>query len=270
MALAIGFIGLGTMGKPMATNLLRAGFDLTVYDVRPEPVAELAALGAKAASSSRELGEHAEIIELAVPDDKAVEAAVLAEDGALEGARPDSIIAIHSTVHPQTVKRVAERAGEKGVHVLDVQMSGGQEGASGRTLCFMAGGDREILERCRPALSALGAHIFHVGPLGSGAVAKAAQQIITVVNLLAASEGFRLAEKAGVDLGTFSQLLAVSAGQSYITDRWLERFQSYQSTDPRPFYRGLRPIISLAFDMDIQVPGAALAQQTVPWALLGE
>lgn len=269
MSTRVGFIGLGTMGKPMARNALQAGFDLMVYDVRPPPVEELAALGARPATSCREVGEYAEIVELAVPDDQQVRVALLGEDGVLAGAKPGCVIAIHSTVHPDTVRQVAEEARAKGVEILDAQMSGGQEGALSRTLCFMVGGDPKALERCRPVLLASGPHIFSMGALGMGAVTKAAQQIITVVNILAASEGFRLAGRAGVDLEAFQRLLAVSAGQSYITDQWLERFHSHQSSDPRPFYRGMRPILGLAFDLDVSLPGAALAQQVVPWALGG-
>lgn len=140
MATAVGFIGLGTMGKPMATNLVKAGFDVTVFDLLSEPVDELKAMGATAARSPSELASRSEIIELAVPDDAAVVAALMGEHGALNGARKDTIILVHSTIHPNTIRKVAAAAEAKGVHALDVQMSGGQDGAKNRTLCFMAGG----------------------------------------------------------------------------------------------------------------------------------
>lgn len=267
MATRIGFIGLGTMGRPMAANIQKGGFDLAVYDLREEPVRELAALGARPAQSCKEVAEGAEIIELAVPDDAAVEAAVLGNDGALVGAREGSVIAVHSTIHPDTVRKIAERARPKGVEVIDAQMSGGQAGAAGATLCFMVGGDRAALERCRPVFTTMGTHIFHVGPLGMGAMAKAAQQAITVINVLASSEGFRLAERAGVDLDAFDQLLRVSAGQSYITDNWLAHYRPMRSSEPRPFHRGLRAVLALGYDLDVPLPATALAQQTVPWAV---
>lgn len=251
----------------MAANIQKGGFDLAVYDLREEPVRELAALGARPARSCKELAEGAEIIELAVPDDAAVEAAVLGNDGALDGAREGSVIAVHSTIHPDTVRQIAELARPKGVEVIDAQMSGGQAGAAGATLCFMVGGDRAALERCRPVFTTMGTHIFHVGPLGMGAMAKAAQQAITVINVLASSEGFRLAERAGVDLDAFDQLLRVSAGQSYITDNWLAHYRPMRSSEPRPFHRGLRAVLALGYDLDVPLPATALAQQTVPWAV---
>ena len=143
MATRVGFIGLGAMGKPIATNILQAGFDLMVYDLRPEPLQELERLGAKTARSSRDVGEHAEVVALAVPDDAAVEAAVAGPEGVLDGAAPGTVVAVHSTVRPATVKRLAEQAAARGVSLIDAQMSGGNAGATARTLCFMVGGDRE-------------------------------------------------------------------------------------------------------------------------------
>lgn len=267
MAMRVGFIGLGQMGKPIATNIQAAGFDLMVFDLRSEPLRELERLGAKVARSPREVGAHAEIIGLAVPDDDAVRAVVAGPEGVLELAGPGTVVAVHSTVRPSTVRQLAEHATSRGVILLDAQMSGGSVGARNRTLCFMVGGDAAALERCRPVLEATGAHIFHMGPLGMGAAAKAAQQAVTVINVMAAVEGFRLAETAGVDLQAFERLLSVSAGQSYMTDRWLEHYRPMVTNDPRPFYRGLRAVLGLAFDLDVPMPATALAQQTIPWAL---
>jgi 3-hydroxyisobutyrate dehydrogenase-like beta-hydroxyacid dehydrogenase len=270
MATRVGFIGLGQMGKNIATNIQQAGFDLMVYDLREEPMAELGKLGAKIAESPRDIGEHSEIIALAVPDDRAVDAALAGGDGAFETAKAGTIVAIHSTIHPDTAKRLAEQAAGQGVTVIDAQMSGGQVGAKAKTLCFMVGGDRAAFDRVRPVLEASGKEIFHMGPLGMGAAAKAAQQAITVVNVMAALEGFRMAEKAGVDLPAFQQLLGVSAGQSYMTDQWMEHYREFMTTDPRPFYRGLRAVLGLAFDLDVPMPATALAQQTIPWGLMGD
>src|SRR4051812_44891687 len=144
----VGFIGLGRMGKPMAVNIFNAGFDLTVLDVRKDPVDELVSLGAKPAQTARQLGEHAEIIGIAVVDDSQVEEVVLGRTGLLEGARSGAIIAIHSTILPKTVLTIAERAREAGVHVIDSPISGGEEGARERNLCCMVGGDQELVDRC--------------------------------------------------------------------------------------------------------------------------
>lgn len=271
MATKVGFIGLGTMGKPMAANALQAGFDLMVYDLQDDPMRELAASGAKAAGSCREVGAHAEIIQLAVPDDAAVEAVLLGEDGALSAGQPGSVVAVHSTVHPRTIRRVAENAQARGVAVLDAQMTGAQRGAIARSLTFMVGGDAAVLERCRPVLEASGRNIFHMGGLGMGAVTKAAQQAMTCVNLLAAVEGFRLAERAGVDMEVFQRVVALSTAQSFVADTRMG-FPTAEGArrdggDPRPFYRGLRAVLALAYDLDVPLPATALAQQTIPWRL---
>lgn len=273
MAPRVGFAGLGAMGSAMAANALAAGFDLTVYDLREEAMAELVAQGARAARSGRELGAAADVIELALPDDAAVCTAVLAEDGILAGAAPGSTIIIHSTIHPRTAIEIGERARARGVHVLDCQMTGARAGALARRLLFMVGGDAEVLERCRPVLEASASHILHMGPLGMGAVTKAAQQAITVVNLLAAMEGIRLARKGGVNLDAFYEVLRLSTAQSYVVDHRLGFPPELggeprrPDADPRPFYRGLRAVLALAFDLDEPLPATALAQQTVPWSL---
>ncbi len=199
------------MGKALAINLLQAGFDLMVYDLRPGPVQELAAMGARAGRSCAHVGRHAEIVEVAVPaDDNGIEIAVLGPDGVLEGAKPGATIVVHSTMHPDTMKRIDREARQKGVDVLDATMVGGQQAVASHTQTFMVGGDRQVLERVRPVLAASASNIFHMGPIGMGAATKAAEQIITVISVLAACEGFALASKAGVDLEAFQQMLAVS------------------------------------------------------------
>lgn len=270
----VSFIGLGAMGRIMAENALRSEFDLMVYDLRPEPLREMEALGARVAGSAREAGEHGEVIQLAVPDDAQVEAALLGPDGALAGASAGSVIAIHSTVRPDTVRRVAERARTKSVDVIDAQMSGAQHGAHTQTLLFMVGGEVAAMERARPVLEANGRDIFHMGDLGMGAVTKIAQQIVTCVNLLAATEGLHLARRAGVDLEAFYRVLALSTAQSYVIDHRMGFPAVYGGArggsaggERRPFHRGLRAALALAYDLDVPVPAAALAQQTIPWAL---
>ncbi len=273
MTIKLGFAGLGTMGTPMAVNALRAGFDLTVFDLRDEAMAELTSQGATAAASPCDLAERSEVIQLAVPDDAAVRAVVLGEDGILSGAKAGSTIIIHSTIHPRTATEVGERAAASGVYVLDAQMTGARTGAMAQKLLFMVGGDAEALERCRPVLDASAAHVIHMGPLGMGAVTKVAQQAVTVVNLLAATEGLRLAQKGGVDLDAFYEVLRLSTAQSFVIDNRmgfppeLGGESRGVTRDPRPFYRGLRAVLALAFDLDEPLPATALAQQTVPWAL---
>jgi 2-hydroxy-3-oxopropionate reductase len=267
MTTRVGFIGLGNMGKHMAINIAKAGFDLMVYDLRPEPMRELTVLGAKAARSADEIGAHGEIIEIVVVDDQQVEAALLGEGGALSAAKRGSIIVIHSTVHPRTVRKLAEQAAAKGVTLIDAEVSGGERGAIAKTLCYMVGGDKAAFERCRPIFATSGANIFHLGALGSGAITKLAHNLIVYVNMLAASEGMRLAEKAGVDLKSMEQVVHAGAGQSRVADHWSQqrKLKDTYTSGPRGLmelmHKDLRLALELGHDLGLSLPGAALTQQ---------
>jgi 2-hydroxy-3-oxopropionate reductase len=267
MTTRVGFIGLGNMGKHMAINIAKAGFDLMVYDLRPEPMRELTALGAKAARSADEIGAHGEIIEVVVVDDRQVEAALLGEGGALSAAKRGSIIVIHSTVHPRTVRKLAEQAAAKGVTLIDAEVSGGERGAIAKTLCYMVGGDKAAFERCRPIFATSGANIFHLGALGSGAITKLAHNLIVYVNMLAASEGMRLAEKAGVDLKSMEQVVHAGAAQSRVADHWSQqrKLKDTYTSGPRGLmelmHKDLRLALELGHDLGLSLPGAALTQQ---------
>ncbi len=267
MTTRVGFIGLGNMGKHMAINIAKAGFDLMVYDLRAEPMRELTALGAKAARSADEIGAHGEIIEVVVVDDRQVEAALLGEGGALSAAKRGSIIVIHSTVHPRTVRKLAEQAAAKGVTLIDAEVSGGERGAIAKSLCYMVGGDKAAFERCRPIFATSGANIFHLGALGSGAITKLAHNLIVYVNMLAASEGMRLAEKAGVDLKSMEQVVHAGAAQSRVADHWSQqrKLKDTYTSGPRGLmelmHKDLRLALELGHDLGLSLPGAALTQQ---------
>ncbi len=268
MATRIGFIGLGNIGKPMAEQLARDKFDLMVYDVRPAPVQELVALGARAADSPLDIGRHAEIVELVVMNDEQVVDVTMGERGVFQTLARGGIVAIHSTVHPDTVKKVAEAGKARGIDVIDAQVSGGEKGAAARTLACMVGGDAAILERCRPAFKSFASNIFHLGPLTSGAAAKIVHNMIVYVNYLAAAEGMRLAKTLGIDLDAFEALVKVSGGQSRAMDTWQERRRRWEE-DPRQdripslYYKDLALALKLAHDAGVAVPGAALAQQRI-------
>jgi 3-hydroxyisobutyrate dehydrogenase-like beta-hydroxyacid dehydrogenase len=269
MATRVGFIGLGNMGKPMAINLAKGGFDLMVYDLRPEPMQELAALGAKTARSAQEIGAHGEIIELVVVDDAQVEAVTFEEGGVLSSARPGSIIAVHSTVHPRTVRNLAAMAQAKGVTVIDAEVSGGERGAYAKSLCYMVGGDKRAFEKCRPLFATSGANIFHLGELGAGAITKLAHNLIVYVNMLAAAEGMKLAQAAGVDLAAMEQVVHAGAAQSRIADHWSQqhRLGDTYTTGPHGLmqliHKDLRLALELGHDVGLPLPGAALTQQLI-------
>ena len=266
----VGFIGLGRIGKPMAVNILKAGFDLTVYDLRAEPMRELVQHGAKAAYSPKELAEGADLVEIVVVDDGQVEEVSLGERGLVAGARADSIIAIHSTVTPGTVKRLAEIGKQKPVQVIDAPISGGEAGAREKTLCYMVGGDTGVLERCREVFSTSASEIFHMGALGSGAVAKMIVQVATCIHMMAAHEAELLAERSGLDFAVLQKVLHASSGQSFVADHWIDRFKLAQ--DPMDvrrrrtevFQKSLGPALEVAQEMGLSIPGAIVAERLLP------
>ncbi len=202
----VGFVGVGNIGFPMARNLATAGFPLLVFDVASEPLARLAAEGARVAASLREVAGACEIIAVCVRDDAQVEEVLFARDGLVGAARPDTIVAVHSTIRPRTVVRLAARAAGAGVHVLDVPISGAARGAEARTLCYMAGGDAALIERCRPVFETSGSRIVHAGALGSGMATKLCNNVMMYLGFLAAFEATILAEGAGLSDDTLKSV----------------------------------------------------------------
>jgi 3-hydroxyisobutyrate dehydrogenase-like beta-hydroxyacid dehydrogenase len=261
----IGFIGLGAMGTAMAANIAKAGFELTVYDLREERCNELAALGARVGASPREVAAQSDIVEIAVVDDAQAERVVIGENGVIDGAQLGSIVAIHSTILPATVRRIATRCRAQGVEVIDVPMSGGQKGAEDRQLAYMAGGGAAALERCRPVFATSASHIFHLGELGTGATAKMLIQIVVCLNMVAAHESELLCDKTGLDFKSFQEVLHVSSGQSNVLDNW-QRFKRPKEPDAvrrrraDVFEKSLSPALELALQLGVDVPGTTLAQ----------
>jgi 2-hydroxy-3-oxopropionate reductase len=194
----IGFIGLGIMGKPMAKNLLKAGHSLTVYDVLPQPVSEVVAAGAATAASSREVAQRSDVVITMLPNTPDVKAAVLGPGGVLEGARPGLLFIDMSSIAPLASQEIAARLREKGVAMLDAPVSGGEPKAIEGTLAIMVGGPEDAFRQAEPILKAMGTSVTLVGDIGSGNVAKLANQIIVALNIAAMSEAMVLATKAGV------------------------------------------------------------------------
>jgi 2-hydroxy-3-oxopropionate reductase len=195
----IGFIGLGIMGKPMARNLLKAGYELVVFDVVPERMEELVQAGGAAGSSSKDVAARSEVVITMLPNSPHVREAVLGRDGVLEGAKPGTILVDMSSIAPLASQQIAARAQEKGVAMLDAPVSGGEPKAVAGTLAIMVGGPRETFEQVKDILGKMGASVTHVGEIGSGNITKLANQIIVALNIAAMSEAMVLATKAGVD-----------------------------------------------------------------------
>jgi 2-hydroxy-3-oxopropionate reductase len=195
----IGFVGLGIMGKPMAKNLLQAGYSLVVHDIRPEPVRELLGDGAEKGSSSADVAARSDVVITMLPNSPHVREAVLGPKGVLEGARQGLILVDMSSIAPLVSIEVAKKAEEKGVKMLDAPVSGGEPKAVDGTLAIMVGGAQEVFEEVKPILDVMGASVTLVGEIGSGNTTKLANQIIVALNIAAMSEAMVLSFKAGVD-----------------------------------------------------------------------
>jgi 3-hydroxyisobutyrate dehydrogenase len=268
-AIKVGFIGLGRMGKPMAINVLKTGFDTIVYDLREEPVRELSDLGARAAQSPNQAAEAADIVAIAVVDDAQVVDVLTGKGGVLEGAQPGTIIAVHSTIFPQTVQRMAAIGKARGVHIIDAPVSGGETGARKKSLCYMVGGELAILDRCREVFATSASDIFHMGALGSGAATKMIVQVVTCINMLAAHEAELLAGRCGLDFAALQKVLHVSSAQSLVVDHWFDRFKLPQ--DPietrrkrtEVFQKSLGPAVAMAQQLGLSLFGAELAERSL-------
>ena len=195
----IGFIGLGIMGKPMAKNLIKAGYELTVYDILPEPVQEVVAAGAKQGDSSADVAAQSELVITMLPNSPHVREAVLGKDGVLDGAKSGLILIDMSSIAPLVSIEVSEKAAEKGIAMLDAPVSGGEPKAVDGTLAIMVGGPDKVFDQVKDILDVMGGSVTLVGEIGSGNTTKLANQIIVALNIAAMSEAMVLSEKAGVD-----------------------------------------------------------------------
>jgi 2-hydroxy-3-oxopropionate reductase len=215
----IAFIGLGTMGLPMATNLVRAGHEVRGFNRSPGRIATFADAGGSAAGSIAGAVRDAEVVITMLPDSPDVEAVVLGDDGVLSAAGKGTLLIDMSTISPATARTVAERAAEAGVRVLDAPVSGGEQGAVDATLSIMAGGDDADFAAARPLLEAMGATIVHVGPAGAGQTVKAANQLMTAGHLGLLAEAVVFLAAHGVDLRPAMEVIGGGLAGSKILDR---------------------------------------------------
>jgi 2-hydroxy-3-oxopropionate reductase len=198
MAEKVGFIGLGIMGKPMAHNLIRAGYDLVVHNRSPGPVEELSGEGAEAAGSPKEVAQNSDIVITMLPDSPHVREVVAGENGVLEGINESSLVVDMSTISPVVSQELAAETKKKGASMLDAPVSGGDVGAIEGTLSIMVGGEEADFERAKPLFDVVGGTVNHVGPAGAGQVTKAANQIVVALTIEAVSEALVLGSKGGV------------------------------------------------------------------------
>jgi 3-hydroxyisobutyrate dehydrogenase len=214
----VGFIGTGSMGRPMLRNLVAKGFAVVAYDVQPAALEAAARLGATPADSAAAAAAGGDLLVTMLPSASHVENAYLGPLGVLEGIGPGRLCVDMSTIDPATSQRVAARLRERGIRFIDAPVSGGVGGAEDGTLAIMVGGDPGDLEEARPVLHAMGQHVVHMGAVGAGEVAKLCNNLIAGVATVAVSEAFRIAEGFGVDARLLTQVIANSSGRTWIME----------------------------------------------------
>ena len=264
MAEKIGFVGLGIMGKPMARNLLKAGYELTVYDIVGEAVEEVVGDGAAAALSSREVAAATDKIITMLPDSADSEKVILGPDGVLEGATAGKTVIDMSSIAPLVSQRIAAQCAEKGVEMLDAPVSGGEPGAINATLAIMVGGKQEVFDENFDLLKTMGGNVVLTGDVGAGGVTKLANQIIVAANIEALAEALVLSTKAGVDPEkVFNAIRGGLAGSNVMEAKapmMLSRnFRA--GFRIRLHQKDLRNVLQTGQELNVPLPVTALLQQ---------
>ena len=260
----IGFIGLGVMGRPMALNLLKAGYPMVVWNRTRSKMKPLLEAGAEGADSPREVAEKSDVVITMVTDSPDVEEVILGSNGVIHGAHPGLIVIDMSTISPTVTRRIAQKLAEKGVKMLDAPVSGGDIGAKKGTLSIMVGGPKETFEECLPIFRVLGKKITYMGPSGMGQTTKLCNQVICALNIQAVCEGLMLGAAAGLDLKKLLEVVTAGAAGSWMLSnlgpKMIER-------DFRPGFKishqqkDLRLVLSFASELKLPLPGTALVQQ---------
>ena len=264
----VSFIGLGVMGTCMAKNLVKKGFDLTVYDVMEKPMEELQSLGAKSADTCREAARMSDVVIAMVRDDSQIDEVIYGENGVWEGAREGSIFVISSTIDPLHCQRIAAEGKEKGIRFLDAPVSGAKPGAEAGTLTIMVGGNKRVFEECRPIFEAMGKNIFYLGSAGMGETCKLVNNFLHILNLAVLSEGIALARRVGLETETLLNVVRVSSGGSWAVQNWdliQELVKEYCDGKKGPLWLGMQKdmalMLKMAKDVGQLVPIAGLVSQ---------
>jgi 2-hydroxy-3-oxopropionate reductase len=264
MAQVIGFIGLGIMGRPMARNLLKAGYPLVVHNRSRAAVDELGQAGAKIAGSPREVAAQSDVLITMLPNSPDVELVALGKDGIIEGARSGLLYADMSTISPIVSQKVGAALAAKGVKMLDAPVSGGEKGAIDAALSIMVGGDKAVFDALLPIFQAMGKTITLLGPLGAGGFTKLANQIIVAVNLTALGEALTLAKKAGLD----REQTLTALGGGLAGSKCLEQKKAnYVAGTYNPgfkidlHYKDLGLVMDAARSLGVPLPATAVVQE---------
>lgn len=260
----VGFIGMGLMGKPMARNLLRAGFAVTIYNRTRARAESLEAEGAKVADTPREVAEHSDIVLSCVSDTPDVQKVMLGENGVVEAARPGLIVVDMSTISPSVTRQIAADFAARGVEMLDAPVSGGEKGAIEATLSIMVGGKEEVFIRCRPVFEAMGKKLVYCGANGQGQMVKLCNQIAIATNLVACAEAVTFAKKAGLDPLVMLEAVGAGAAGSWVINVLGPKMATH---DFAPGFmvklqlKDLRLVMQAAGELGVSLPGASVSQQ---------
>ncbi len=262
--LRVGYIGLGAMGKPMALNILKAGFPLTVFNRTVEKAEELLTAGAEWADSPADLARCSDVVFTNVSNTADVLSVVLGQSGVREGVRPGMIFVDNSTISPTGSREIYESLRALGVSALDAPVSGGEIGAQNGSLTIMVGGDADALELVRPVLNAVGKKITHIGGAGAGQIAKAANQIMVAAQMVAEAELMIFAQKAGADPVKVIEAIKGGAAQCWTLDVKPQRLFAGNRT---PGFKASLQAKDLAIVMEtarqnlMSLPGTAVSAQ---------
>jgi len=262
--LKVGYIGLGLMGKPMARNILKAGYPLFVHNRSQEKVNELVQEGAIAANSPAEVTSLVDVVFTNLPDSPDVEKVVLGENGIIEGGRKGLIFVDNSTIKPEVARKIAKKLEEKGIFALDAPVSGGDIGAINGTLTIMIGGSQEALDKIYPILEVLGKSITHIGGPGTGQITKAANQIMVAAQMVAMGELLIFAKKAGADPQKVVEAIRGGAAQCWTLD---VKPQRLFTGNRQPGFKAsmqakdLNIVMETAKEYGIPLPSCAIDQQ---------
>ena len=257
----VGFIGLGGIGKPMAINIAKSGFDLTVTDLREQPLKELARYGAQVVANPREVSEASDIVLASLPSNSASEEVALGSDGVLVGAKSGDIYVELSTISPEVVHTIARKASDIGVAMLDAPVSGGLDQRKEGTLSIMVGGDTETVAKAMPVFKAFGDKVFHAGESGAGASVKLINNMLAGINMVATMEALVLGVKAGLSVQTLKEVISASSGNNKVFEGLVDKIStcSFEPQNGQTANQGLHTIgkdVRLANEMaqNLSVP----------------
>ena len=262
----VGVIGLGAMGAPMARNLLKGGHSVTVFARRQDAMAPLIRAGADSAGSPADVAAKTDVIITMVTDTSAVEEVTLGPRGIIEGSKPGTIVVDHSTIDPDGARRVASILKTRGIEMIDAPVSGGAAVAEAGGLTIMAGGDESVFARVRPILECYGKTIVHIGPNGAGQVAKACNQICTIVNMLGAAEAMLMAERAGIDPAKVKDVLMTGFGASRMLEMQAPKMIARDfdgKVESRLHHKDIQIVLAMAQKLGIELPASAAAAKVL-------